>query len=41
MHNYQIVSIHCLTENHKSQLRNGHPVRVRLGGHHKIHAEQI
>ena len=43
MHNYHIVNIHRLTENQKSRLRNGHPVRVRLGGHHKMHAssEQI
>ena len=43
MHNYHIVSIHHLSENQKSRLRNGHPVRVRLGKHHKIHSssEQV
>ena len=34
---YHEVGIHKLSENQLSKLRNGHPVRVKLGNHHKIH----
>ena len=40
MHKYHLVNIHQLTENQKSRLRNGHPVRVKLGNHHKIHVSE-
>ena len=33
---YHEVGIHKLSENQLSKLRNGHPVRVKLGNHHKI-----
>lgn len=40
MHKYHLVNIHQLTENQKSRLRNGHPVRVKLGNHHKLHVSE-
>ena len=33
---YQTVGIEKLSDNQLSRLRNGHPVRVKLGNHHKI-----
>jgi hypothetical protein len=33
---YYEVGIQKLSENQLSKLRNGHPVRVKLGNHHKI-----
>ena len=33
---YHEVGIQKLSENQLSKLRNGHPVRVKLGNHHKI-----
>lgn len=33
---YHEVGINKLSENQLSKLRNGHPVRVKLGNHHKI-----
>ena len=33
---YHEVGIQKLSENQLSKLRNGHPVRVKLGDHHKI-----
>ena len=33
---YYDVGIQKLSDNQLSKLRNGHPVRVKLGNHHKI-----
>ena len=33
---YHEVGIQKLSDNQLSKLRNGHPVRVKLGDHHKI-----
>ena len=33
---YYEVGIQKLSDNQLSKLRNGHPVRVKLGNHHKI-----
>ena len=40
---YHPISIHKLSENQLSRLRNGHPVRIKMGSHHKVHltAHQI
>ena len=34
---YHQAGIDKLSENQLSILRNGHPVRVKLGNHHKVH----
>lgn len=34
---YHPIGIQKLSENQLSRLRNGHPVRVKIGSHHKIH----
>jgi hypothetical protein len=34
---YHTVGIEKLSENQLSRLRNGHPVRLKLGNHHNIH----
>jgi len=34
---YEAIGIHKLSENQLSRLRNGHPVRIKLGNHHRVH----
>jgi len=34
---YEAVGIERLSENQLSRLRNGHPVRIKPGHHHKVH----
>ena len=34
---YHPIGIQKLSETQLSRLRNGHPVRVKIGSHHKIH----